>query len=235
MQVIVPLAGPDFIQPVEGIKALTPFFGEYHLQYILKSRPWADQVSQYTFVLYDSRETRDFASRYLAAWFKECSFVFITRYTKGAAISAVAGLSLLNRLSSPVIVDLADIYYRSNINIQRLFEDDSSLGGIALVFEANSSDYSYLRCDANGLVVEAAEKRVISDKASAGTYVFRDCPTYLTALAYVIKNESTQSFKGLYYVCPLFNGVITQEMTARLYPVWEVIDIKNRQEGQQGL
>ena len=77
-----------------------------------------------------------------------------------------------------------------------------------------------------GVVVEAAEKRVISNEASAGTYGFRSGPVFLRALAHALENAATQTYRDLFFVCPLFNGVLAQSLAVATTTVSNVRDIK---------
>lgn len=223
---IVPLAGPDFVRADRSIKGLEPFQGQPLLKYALNSRPWASKVTHHSFVLYDCEETRRFAHDCLVEWYKGCSIVYISSFSRGAAISALAGVAVLDEFCHPLIIDLADIIYKSHVNIDKAFQADPGLGGIALVFESSNPQYSYLASDVNGLVVEAAEKKVISCQASAGTYIFRDCATVLKAVAHAIEYESTQTHNNLFYVCPLFNGVVAQGKQVTLERAFDILDIK---------
>jgi len=226
MHVIVPLAGPDFVRADGSIKALTPFQGQALLKHSLDSRPWASKAKRYSFVLYDCEDARRFAHDYLSHWYTGCSVVYLSAFSRGAAMSALAGLSVLDEFCQPLIVDLADIIYNSNVNIGQVLQADQSIGGIAMVFKSHNPQYSYLASDRNGQVVEAAEKKVISDQASAGTYIFRDCATALKAVAHAIENESSQTYNNLFYVCPLFNGVLAQGKQVTLAHVFDILDIK---------
>lgn len=228
MQVIVPLAGPDFVRKDGSLKAKLSIDGEPLLKRVLNSRPWAARLngSDYVFVLMDQAETRVFASSDLATWFPGASITFLSRPTRGAALSALPGLAGFRTENEPLIIDLADILYDSNLNPEEHFLKDDRCGGIALVFQSGEPAYSYLKRDAAGNFVEAAEKKVISEEASAGTYMFRNQSTYLRALAHGLENESTQAFNGLFYVCPLMNGICHQGKTVSLETVSNIIDVK---------
>lgn len=226
MDVIVPLAGPDFVAADGSVKALIPFAGEPLLWHVLKSRPWAAAAGSYTFVLRDGAETRAFAAEHLSRWFPEAAQIFLSTLTRGAACSTLAGLGCRGEQRQPLIVDLADILYTSTLNVRARLEQSPGCGGLALTFHSTNPLYSYLRCDQSGRVVEAAEKRVISAHASAGTYIFRDGATYLHAVAHAFANEASQMCNGLFYVCPLFNGVLAQGLDVELEPVYDVMDIK---------
>ena len=228
MRVIVPLAGPDFILDGGGLKAEIDLEGQPLLYRVLKSRPWAGKVAaqDHSFILIDAPETRVFAAGALAKWYPSSSVTFISRYTRGAALSALAGIATGEDVDTPIIVDLADILYTSTLDPAAVFNRNPDCGGIALTFKANNPAYSYLKMDACGVFVRAAEKRVIADNASAGTYMFRDMATYLRALAHGLENEESQTFQDLFFVCPLFNGVKDQGKHVLLDPVTDVIDIK---------
>jgi hypothetical protein len=226
MRLIVPLAGPDFVSKDGTLKALIPFKGKPILKYILESRPWVHDLDAITFILNDTPTTRQFASNYLSEWFPNSLTVFISTFSRGAAFSSLAGISCQSEFDTPIIVDLADIFYKSIIQPTEIFSASRTCGGIGLVFSSNNPLYSYLRCDSSGKFCEAAEKKVISHYASVGTYIFKNSAVFLRALAHAIDNESDQTHNDLFYLCPLFNGVLDQGLDISMETVDEVIDIK---------
>jgi len=226
MRVIVPLAGPDFVRRDGSIKGLTLFKGEPLLKYILDSRPWALEITGYAFVLHDCTEARWFATQHLELWYPGCSIIYSTTFTRGAALSALAGLSAVDDIHQPLIIDLGDIYYASNLDIRSSLCSSGEIGAIALVFKSTEPHYSYLSCDHNGVFLYAAEKRVVSDNASAGTYIFQNPATFLRSVAFAFENEADEACNNLFYVCPLFNGVLRQGKSVALEPVFAVSDVK---------
>ena len=228
MRVVVPLAGPDFVRKDGSLKAEIDLNGEPLLRRALNSRPWAKSLAShdYSFVLFDSPFTRDFAANALLSWYPDATITFISSYTRGAALSALAGLITGKDFGSPIIVDLADILFDSTLDPKLVFQSNTDCGGIALSFHSENPQYSYLSTDNLGFLVKAAEKSIISKNASAGTYIFRDLATYLRALAHNLENEDSQTFQDLFYVCPLLNGVKDMGKSVLLEPVVNVIDIK---------
>jgi len=226
--IIVPLAGPDFILSDGQVKAETPYRGTTLLQACLESRPWralgGDDGAGYVFVLYDTEATRAFTTRYLRKHYPASRQVFLSAYTNGAAFSVLAGCSLA-KSDETLVVDLADILYESDLQSpQALLEADPSAGAIGLSFAATSPSYSYLR-EEGGIVVEAREKVVISEHASAGTYIFKDVATYLVALGWY-QSHPKYLHNGLYFICPMFNGVIANGMKVLRSDVRLIDDIK---------
>jgi hypothetical protein len=228
MRVIVPLAGPDFVRPDGSVKAEVVLQDRPLLIAALGSRPWATQVApeDHVFVLMDRPETRAFASGPLLEWYPSAARVFLGQHSKGAALSALAGVAMGRAGEGPLIIDLADILYASDLEPGAVFSRDAGCGAIALAFQSRLPSYSYLRLDDEGRVVEAAEKRVISTNASAGTYIFADAPVFLNAVAHALRNFSGQQHNGLLYVCPLLNGVLAAGYSVELAPVTDVVDIK---------
>lgn len=230
MKVVIPLAGPDF-ERGSTIKAEEIVEGEPLLRATIESRKWwQDQSvadSDFVFVLQGSPLSRNFAETTLSYWYPRAKMVFLSGFTSGAALSALAGVSCLDQTADEVLcIDLVDILYTADCHPEEAFSVDRSLGGVALTFESSQDIYSYLRLGEDGLVIEAAEKKVISAHASAGTYFFRNSATYVAALAHCLSAGAQYTHKGLHFVCPLFNGVIANDQQVRVEAVMNVRDVK---------
>lgn len=226
----MPLAGPDFERQDGSVKAELTIDGQPLLRRCLEGRSWWQrcqvQSEDLVFVLRDTPRSRRFAEESLAAWYPGAQVVTLSATAGGAALSALAGVALAGHAAGLLCVDLVDIEYRSTFDPVRCFAERSDVGAAALVFASTNPAYSYLRTAGDGNVVEAAEKRVISPYASAGTYVFDSAATYLEALAHNLRHREAVTHKGLFFVCPLFNGVIASGRRVILEQVHDVRDIK---------
>lgn len=229
MQIIVPLAGPDFERQDGTTKAELLLDGQALLVRALTSRSWWQRgdvsSADCIFVLRDTKVARSFADRCLTNWFPGSQTVFLSQGTKGAAFSALAGAALCDP-AAVLCVDLADILYAENFKPLSAFSDDPALGGILPTFRSDSPVYSYARLESDGRVCRTAEKQVISDLASAGTYFFRNAAVYLAAVDHAIRHESEQTYKDSFFLCPLFNGVIASGHDVRTFDVTEIVDVK---------
>ena len=78
MNIIVPLAGPDFNSNA-GLKSLLKYNNSFLTKYMLDTRPWAKLLSptDYIFVLHDDLFSRRFAKEHLDIWYEGCKSVFI--------------------------------------------------------------------------------------------------------------------------------------------------------------
>lgn len=238
MQVVIPLAGPDFDLPDGGVKAAIEIEDRPLLRRALEERIWWRRGQacdrDLVFVLKESPASRSFAEQRLTAWYPRARSVFLSDVTSGAALSALAGVALARDAAEPVCIDLVDIEYRSTFDPIAEFAGRSELGAAALTFSSQNAIYSYLRTDGEGRVVEAAEKRVISSRASAGTYFFASAAVYLAALAHNLASPAAVTHRGLFFVCPVLNGVIANGLEVALSDVDEVRDIKCDGGGLEG-
>lgn len=228
LNIVVPLAGPDFETTDGSVKAEYEIEGVPLLRKALESRSWWPRLgttSFLKFVLRDSEASRRFASEVLARWYPDATCSFLGGYTRGAALSALAGLALCDP-ALPVCVDLADILYVEDAAPEASFAADPQLGAIALTFSSNKPFYSYIIRDETGRVIGAREKQVVSNEASAGTYFFRNLETYMLALGHSLRHADTLAYNGLFYVCPLLNGITDAGANIATRDVYDVNDIK---------
>ena len=227
MNILVPLAGPDFLGLDGKLKGCELFQGEPMLKKILQTRPWADHVERYIFIFQDESECHQFYEEKLKKWFPSSMSIFLSAPTSGASLSALAGLSLISNFHSPLMVDLADIYFEPNseFDVDKLIRVEYQNG--AFTFQSDEPCYSYLKFSNDGKFLEAAEKKVISDRASSGVYYFVNAAAYCEAIAWHVIKGTDYCYKGLFYVCPLLNGLLKQGQLVTEVPVSNIIDLKS--------
>ena len=225
MNIVVPLAGPDFFLEGNVLKPLIEFNNDYMLRYILQNRSWFSFDHQYIFILRDHIGSHTFSENYLLNWFPNAKCIFLSHATRGAAYSVLAGLASIVNPSSPLIIDLADIYFKLPLHIDccQLFSD---FDGVAFYFTSILPIYSYFQFNNECFLVRAAEKKVISNNASVGVYVYRDLATFLFAFSRSIAFEPSLSYNSNVFVCPIFNALALNDMLVKCLPVSSVIDPK---------
>lgn len=211
MKIVVPLAGPDYIDEQGQLRALRKINGISILKDILESRPWISNKTKFDdvyFVLQDKTITRNLLKDTLQAWFPGCQAVFIPHITAGAALSALAAITLFADKEEPVCIDLADIKFDWNAEKPETILSSATCSGIIPVFKSNQSHYSYVvvneKNDKNEIQA-SREKKVISDLASAGVYFFKTPKNFIEALHFVLQKPELKH-NNLYYICPLANA-----------------------------
>jgi hypothetical protein len=221
MKAIIPLAGPDFIHPVHGIKPLWMVDGEPLVKRAITSRAWWQKgllkPEHMVFVLRRMPEAEAVSQR-LDEWFPGSQRVWLSHLSGGALLSALAGTALMGAEEAPLCIDLVDLLYDCADTIVERFAD-KTVGGVVPWFSSSESCYSYFDVNAAGRVTRAVEKQVISSYASAGTYFFCNTATFLGAAAHSLANPSTVAYKNIFFVCPAMNGVIANGLDVQLTPV----------------
>jgi len=222
MKCVVPLAGPDLYDPERGFRPLQAFAGRGILETALRGRAWALDgslgSSDYVFVL---RETPrlDVLRCYLESGWPGSRVATVSTLTGGALFSALAGVALVEG-DETLCIDLADIFFDGPAPFWSNWARE--VGAVTPCFLSDDPAYSYLRREGE-VVVEAAEKRVISDRASAGVYFFRDCIVYLQAAAHSILNRRALAYRNTLFVCPSMNGVLAAGLKVEAPLVTNVI------------
>lgn len=226
MFVIIPLAGPDFISN-GNIKGELQYKGKDLLIKILESRPWYGIIpsQNYIFIINNDKKVRDFANEKLNNWFPGCKIIILNHFTRGAAFSVLSAGSFVD-LQSKIIIDLADIDYKITNDSINLINQLDKKDALAISFKSTKTIYSYLLFENNNFI-EAREKKVISNLASAGTYIFGSFESYVEAFYNMANSETDYTFNNLYYICPIFNGIKSIGGIVRHFGATDIIDIKN--------
>lgn len=212
-QIIVPLAGPDAYDP--DIKALREIDGQPMISRVLGQRSWIEHFDeaedQLTFVMRSNDGPAHELEQALRTLFPISSIVHLPELTAGASFSALAGLSQNRQPDAPVIIDLVDIEFSWQENHTQYFAQHPRVMALVPYFLVNNDTpsqekYSYLELDGVN-VIRTREKEIISTTASAGVYLFRNVATYLEAMRYALANRGISTVGGVYFVCPMVNGL----------------------------
>jgi NDP-sugar pyrophosphorylase family protein len=107
-------------------------------------------------------------------------------------------------------------------NADSAFDDDLAdylprlrpeVAGVVQVFRDRQPRWSFVRCDEQLRVVEAAEKRPISDLASTGLYYFRSLREYRELY------RRLDLCNGETYIAPMYNQLVAQSVVVLAKPV----------------
>ena len=133
---------------------------------------------------------------------------FILEYpTKGALATAALGISSIIKDNDPIIICPGDslIPKKSLQNFTKHMLKKDAVAG-TIIFKSIDPKFSYIRINRTGNISEVAEKKVISDLATAGVYFYRSKLDFLKACQWSFVN--TYNFHGNYYLAPSLNYFI---------------------------
>jgi HAD superfamily hydrolase (TIGR01509 family) len=134
-----------------------------------------------------------------------CKIVEIEGITEGAACSTLLAKEHINT-DAPLIITNSDqfIEWNSTEFIYQMNEKDFD-GGI-VSFPATHPKWSFAKTDENNIVLEVAEKKPISNKATAGIYYWKHGADYVKYTEQMIEKDIRVNNE--FYVCPVYNEAI---------------------------
>jgi HAD superfamily hydrolase (TIGR01509 family) len=134
-----------------------------------------------------------------------CKIVEIEGITEGAACSTLLAKEHINT-DAPLIITNSDqfIEWNSTEFIYQMNEKDFD-GGI-VSFPATHPKWSFVKTDENNIVLEVAEKKPISNKATAGIYYWKHGADYVKYTEQMIEKDIRVNNE--FYVCPVYNEAI---------------------------
>ncbi len=97
--------------------------------------------------------------------------------------------------------------------------EDEDPDGIIPCFISCDPKFSYAKLDENGYVSETAEKKVISNLATAGHYYFKHGADFIESVKAMQVTGLT--FNGEYYVAPCYNYLIQKKKKVKIILVSE--------------
>lgn len=126
--------------------------------------------------------------------------VTVPKLTEGAACTVLTAEAYLYSDEELIIANsdqLVDIDFDMFLNHARKFD------GCIMVFPSSEVKWSYAKTDEQGLVIEVAEKKVISPHATVGIYYYKHARDFLIYAQRMI--EDNFRVNGEFYVCPVYN------------------------------
>jgi dTDP-glucose pyrophosphorylase len=136
----------------------------------------------------------------------ETTVIEVNEDTSGAACSALLAVDHINN-DQPLIITNGD-QILAGVEIAEIvcdFQAKSWDAGV-IVFEDIHPRWSFVKCDSEGRVIEAAEKRPISKLATAGFFYFARGSDFVQAAMEMLKKNA--QVNGFFYICPALNELL---------------------------
>ena len=205
MNILIPIVGSKKKrEESQYIRSLYEIQKKTILQYVYES---LKQISDAKFIVVIRREdvNRYHLDDMVRLLIPDCSIVISDGETSGSACSCLLAVDLLE-WDAPLIIAGGDQLMLENPQkVVSAFAHNHYDGGV-VVFDDIHPRWSFVKLDADGMVMEAAEKRPISRNATTGFYYFQKGQYFVEAAEEMIKKDA--SVHGQYYVCPCFNEMV---------------------------
>jgi len=218
INVLIPMAGGDRLFREAGYpfnKPMVEIAGRALVEHAfdgLRDIPDA----RFIFVIRKEDDLRFYLRDVLHLMAPGCVVIRVDGETAGAACTALLGIEYLLD-DDELLIANADQVLRADL--AKVIDDFRARGldGGTITFDSVHPRWSFVKTDAEGLVIEAAEKRPISRNATAGIYYFRRSTDFVNAAQASIRKGA--SVNGLYFVCPCFNEMILQQKRIGIWPI----------------
>jgi len=148
-----------------------------------------------------------------------CEIVALEEPTQGAALSVLAASHLFDHEHPLAIVNSDQVIDWNSNEFFYAMAADECHGGI-VTFESTHPKWSFVKTGDDGFVAEVAEKKPISNQATAGVYYFQHGSDFVKyAKSMIDLNIRTL---GEFYVCPVYNELLKEKKKVRAFPVKKV-------------
>lgn len=146
---------------------------------------------------------------------KESILLPLTEVTEGAACTILTARDYIN-WEAPLLIANSDQLV--DVDINDFLKVAQDYDGLIMTFPSRQTKWSYAKVE-DGLVTEVAEKNPISEHATCGVYYFKHGKDFVAAAEDMI--EQDKGVNGEFYVCPVFNELISKGKKVGIYEVGE--------------
>jgi NDP-sugar pyrophosphorylase family protein len=207
MIIVMPMAGRGSRFSGSGIirpKPLIEVAGKPMFLHAFASLEGLEYSSLIFIVLAEHEEQYGIQSLIATHFDERAICITIPRVTEGQLCTVMEAQEFLSSEES-VIIAASDTYTKSNLKEDLSFLPEDAAGLIS-VADLSGEQWSFARTDENGLVIEVAEKKRISDHASTGIYYFSSGLDLINFGQNLI--ESGERTRGEFYIIPVFQKMI---------------------------
>ena len=127
----------------------------------------------------------------------DAEIIRVREGNQGAACTALLACDIIDPAAELLVLNVNELIDAPFDEIIGAFRAARNVAGV-VTFPSVHPRYSYVRLDAEGLVVEAAEKRAISRHATAGFYWFAQAADFFAAARRLIRKGAGHN--GLFSV-----------------------------------
>ncbi len=211
LNIVIPMAGRGmpfkeagyaFPKPIIDIK------GKTMIEVVVNNlRPQTDH--RFIFIcLKEDYEKYDFYNILKNATNNKFEIIQIDGPTEGAACTVLAAMRYINN-DNELLIANADQYIEYSIDDFISEARGGEKDGLIMTFNSSHPKWSYARVNPENLVLEVAEKRMISNHATVGLYYFKRSNEFIEAAQSMIHKNIR--YNNEFYVSPVYNEMILKQ------------------------
>ena len=213
LNVLIPMAGAGSRFEAAGYtfpKPLIEVRGKPMIQVVVEN---LNIDARYIYIVQKSHYEKYNLDYLLRLITPRCEIVQIEGVTEGAACTTLLAKKFIDNGDSLVIANSDQFVEWNSGETLYSFMADGIDGGI-VTFNSTHPKWSFAKIDSDGIVLEVAEKKPISDIATAGIYFWKKGSDYVKYAEQMIERDIRTN--GEFYVCPVFNLAIDDRRKFRV-------------------
>ncbi len=216
MNIVIPMAGAGRQFKERGYtfpKPLIDIHGKPMIQLVVEN---LNTEGNFIFIVQREQYEKYQLSYLLNLIAPGCQIILTDGVTAGAACTVLLASEHINN-DAPLVIVNSDQYLRWNSNEFFYAMAHEECDGGVVTFSSTHPRWSFVKKGENGFVSEVAEKRPISDLATAGIYYYRRGADFVRGARQMItKNVHVNNE---FYVCPVYNEIIGEGKKVRAFPI----------------
>lgn len=218
LNIVIPMAGRGSRFSNAGYttpKPLIPVHGKPMIQVVIENlRPTCEH--KFIFICQNDHMQKYQLESLLSSLTAEPVIIGIDGITEGQACSVLLAKKWINN-EMPLLTANSDQYIDASIDDYLAAMKERSLDGLIMTMKADSPKWSYARTDAQGLVVEVAEKKVISHDATVGIFGFAHGDDFVAAAERMMADD--MRVNGEFYTAPCYNYLVRSGKRIGIYGI----------------
>ena len=167
-----------------------------------------------TFAVLEEHVKANQIDQEIHAFFPDADMVVLPSVLPGPVFTCLEGIKNIHD-DAPVIFNDCDHLFKAEGLNRALMAGSLDADGALVTFRSNEPQFSFVQYDAVGKIVGTVEKKVVSDNAICGAYVFRSAHVFREAAqAYLHDCPYSE-----YYISGLYNILCEKGKKVSAYPV----------------
>jgi NDP-sugar pyrophosphorylase family protein len=220
MNLIVLMAGPsDSFQNVSQKypKPLIEINGETIIDRVVKNlTPLFDCSNSIVFIIRKTDNQKFYLKNVINLLVPKALIVETNGETAGAVCTALLAIGHLNDDQPLIITNGDQIIDTDYLDKLSIFKDSEADAGV-VIFKSVHPRWSYVKVGNNGNVTESAEKKPISNSATAGFYLYKKASMFVEYAKQMIMKDA--NLDGYFYICPVFNEMILEQKIIKTFTI----------------
>jgi HAD superfamily hydrolase (TIGR01509 family) len=216
INVLIPMAGAGTRFAEAGYELPKPLIdveGKPMIQAVVDSLNVDD--ARYTFIVQKEHYEKHDLLTVLAGITHSPNIVIVDGMTEGAAATALLAEHIIDN-DMPLVIANSDQIVEIDMSSMLYQAVSNEADGCIVTFNDSDPKWSYAKIE-NNLVVEVAEKQVISDNATVGIYYWRHGSDFVKYAKQMIDKDIRVNNE--FYICPVYNEAIEANKVITSYPV----------------